>query len=404
MLSKIRSLNLNGISIQSRNSDNYINATQICKAGGKKFNDWHRLENTKVLIETIYNMEKLKTGIPVLNIIDVKVGGCKSGTWIHPDLAVQLAQWVSPHFAIQVSRWIRELFTLGSVSISDGEKEEDKKEDNTLVIENQQLRDELERFRIQNLDLLTYKKLNAKEETIYIVSTLNYASQGIYKVGRTRNTMRARNIGHNVCSIPGDKVFVLGEFKVHDCKLLESDIHSKLKGIRVHNTREFYQCPFDLLYSLVDMIVHNDEQVNDCVNRIIDTVSRLQRQIFQKEDWMSGLPHDVFREDIMILSDEREHKLDVSEWTFEERHSFVQFCLNEYIERTQKRTPSLLLIENNVSLTPPPVEIQWKEFQTFLISELKLTKTQFKAKEWKPFVKKQIDQNENCTMQWRMGK
>jgi hypothetical protein len=30
--------------------------------------------------------------------------------WIHPDLAIQLAQWISPIFALQVSKWIRELF------------------------------------------------------------------------------------------------------------------------------------------------------------------------------------------------------------------------------------------------------------------------------------------------------
>jgi hypothetical protein len=30
------------------------------------------------------------------------------GTWIHPDLAIQLAQWCSPSFAIQVSRWVKD--------------------------------------------------------------------------------------------------------------------------------------------------------------------------------------------------------------------------------------------------------------------------------------------------------
>ncbi len=34
------------------------------------------------------------------------------GTWLHPDLAVQLAQWCSKPFAIQVSRWVREWFSL----------------------------------------------------------------------------------------------------------------------------------------------------------------------------------------------------------------------------------------------------------------------------------------------------
>ena len=47
----------------------------------------------------------------------MKKGGNHSGSWIHPDLAVQLAQWISPHFAIQVSRWIRELALTGKVEL-----------------------------------------------------------------------------------------------------------------------------------------------------------------------------------------------------------------------------------------------------------------------------------------------
>jgi hypothetical protein len=50
--------------------------------------------------------------------IDIKKGGNDKhlqGSWIHPDLAVPLAQWISPSFSIQVSRWIRELALIGSV-------------------------------------------------------------------------------------------------------------------------------------------------------------------------------------------------------------------------------------------------------------------------------------------------
>ncbi|OUK65272.1 DNA-binding protein, partial [Enterobacter hormaechei] len=28
--------------------------------------------------------------------------------WVHPDIAINLAQWLSPQFAVQVSRWVRE--------------------------------------------------------------------------------------------------------------------------------------------------------------------------------------------------------------------------------------------------------------------------------------------------------
>ena len=44
---------LNKEIIQYRESDNYINATQLCKAGGKNFGQWYRLESTKELISVL---------------------------------------------------------------------------------------------------------------------------------------------------------------------------------------------------------------------------------------------------------------------------------------------------------------------------------------------------------------
>jgi hypothetical protein len=99
------SLTLNNIAIESRAEDNFINATQLCKAGGKKFKDWDRLDSTKELIK---ELEK-SIGVDAnCKLIDKKVGGSHSGSWVHPDLAVPLAQWISPAFTIQVSKWIRE--------------------------------------------------------------------------------------------------------------------------------------------------------------------------------------------------------------------------------------------------------------------------------------------------------
>ena len=33
----------------------------------------------------------------------------QQGTWVHPDLAVELARWISPEFAIVTNRWVREI-------------------------------------------------------------------------------------------------------------------------------------------------------------------------------------------------------------------------------------------------------------------------------------------------------
>ena len=74
------------------------------------------LESTKELIKTLES----DVGIPTSQLIDSKKGNTtkySQGSWIHPDLAVQLAQWISPKFALQVSKWIRELAVTGSVRI-----------------------------------------------------------------------------------------------------------------------------------------------------------------------------------------------------------------------------------------------------------------------------------------------
>ncbi len=106
---------LNGVNIISRDSDGFINATELCKAGNKKFNHWYELQTTKKIITELED-EILNTGIPVFKSV-ISEKGKNGGSWIHPDLAVQLAQWISPQFAIKVSRWTRELMMTGKVEL-----------------------------------------------------------------------------------------------------------------------------------------------------------------------------------------------------------------------------------------------------------------------------------------------
>ena len=64
----------------------------------KEFKEWYRLENTKELISELED-QNLKAGYPAFKSVDITKGRY-GGSWIHPDLAVQLAQWVSPKFAL----------------------------------------------------------------------------------------------------------------------------------------------------------------------------------------------------------------------------------------------------------------------------------------------------------------
>jgi hypothetical protein len=86
-----------------RDCDGYINATALCKAGGKLFNSYHQNNQTKAYVQAL----ERATGIPVLKIIESKKGK-NGGTWVHPQVATHLAQWISPEFAVQVTTWISE--------------------------------------------------------------------------------------------------------------------------------------------------------------------------------------------------------------------------------------------------------------------------------------------------------
>jgi len=96
----------------------------VCQAGEKKFSHWYSLDITKELIDTL----SFNAGIPALDLVETKRGGNHSGSWIHPDLGIQLAQWINPGIALQVSGWMRTLFSTGKVEIKIKQLKEKKRE------------------------------------------------------------------------------------------------------------------------------------------------------------------------------------------------------------------------------------------------------------------------------------
>jgi len=102
---------LQGEIIQQRAKDGYINATAMCRAADKLWADYRRLKATDAFLEEMAS----DMGIPISDLVQSFRGGDPrlQGTWVHPDIAIHLAQWLSPKFAVQVSRWVREWFTSG---------------------------------------------------------------------------------------------------------------------------------------------------------------------------------------------------------------------------------------------------------------------------------------------------
>lgn len=91
-----------GTVVEQRAIDGYINATALCTAAGKKWHNYVRNETTGQFLRAL----EAKTRIRVLELIqEVIVGGVKA-TWVHPKVAIHLAQWLSADFAVQVSEWV----------------------------------------------------------------------------------------------------------------------------------------------------------------------------------------------------------------------------------------------------------------------------------------------------------
>jgi hypothetical protein len=160
--------------IEFRKSDSYVNATQLCNAGKKKLSHWINLETTKKIIDILAS----NAGIPALDLVDKKIGGKHIGTWIHPDLAIQLAQWLSPEFALQVSYWIRSLFVEGKVEVNIKlSKEKDNK-----------IREQDKRIKLLENQLLkkqTRNKYDNSKNVVYIITNEYTKSKRTYTIGKT---------------------------------------------------------------------------------------------------------------------------------------------------------------------------------------------------------------------------
>ena len=225
-------ITLNNIVITSRPIDHYVNATKLCQAGGKKFNDWLRLDTTKELINEL----STEAGIPASGLVDTKRGGNDKsiqGSWIHPDLSIQLAQWISPKFAIQVSKWVRTLFNQGSIEIDLNllrEKERDMR---------------IKDHRIKQLESVCLSKQRRVEypehNVIYMLTTDDHLQRRTYIIGKAKNLTNRLSTYNKTCD---HTVVHYRECKSEeDMETAETMVLTKLRDYREQANRDRFILP-----------------------------------------------------------------------------------------------------------------------------------------------------------------
>ena len=180
-----RSISLiNSFIVEARDSDGFINATQLCKAGGKMFGHWMALDSTKAYLQTVSS----NTGIPVLELIDKSVGGSHTGSWVQQHVAVKLAQWLSPEFEFRVSQWVIQLATVGYVKLGEEKTHEEllqlQRENKQLKLDIQHTKESHKRLETTHKSMLRKRQYHKfkKGPVFYIISDIDQKSRK-YKVG-----------------------------------------------------------------------------------------------------------------------------------------------------------------------------------------------------------------------------
>lgn len=281
-------------------SDGYIHATKLCTSVNKQLYKWKNSPDTQKLL----NYFQKSSDLPMNKIIEVRRGNTKNyeqGTWIHPDLGVQLAQWCSPVFAIQVSRWIRELTITGSVQLGKEKSTEElrvsleralknaEQLNTSLVQENKRLQEKYDKLYLNHQYYLKRKKLHKLPEgkCIYIVNTTGDDNNMKLKIGKSDN-ITGRISGFRTSS-PLCKLMFLMYTDRHN--VIESEM-KRIYDANRPNDREFIEgIPLETLKQhftkLADILrsnyrIETDEQLDE-FNKHLITEEKAQEEL-EKED------------------------------------------------------------------------------------------------------------------------
>jgi len=166
-----------GYTIEHREEDGYINVTNLCKAGGKQFKAWFRLDKTKAFLQVLSSSVLINTD----ELIKYKPGSNNErSTWTHPQVAINIAQWISPKFDVKVSGWVYEIMMTGKVDIT-----------NTKTYKQLQQENKDKELKIQ---YLTKKYVKAQprvqyeeRNVIYILTTQRMKKDRVYILGKAIN-------------------------------------------------------------------------------------------------------------------------------------------------------------------------------------------------------------------------
>jgi hypothetical protein len=229
----IQSLKLkDNYQLEYRETDGYINVTNLCKAGGKHFKNWNQNDKTKRFLDVLSST----AGIPTFELLKQEQGGNgERHTWTHPQVAINIAQWISPEFDVIVSKWVYEIMLTGKVDIRENKTTQELDQMNK---ENKLLKNRVKLLESKVLQKQHRETFENGKNVIYIVTTEYKEAQGHYKIGKTKD-LKERMSVYNT-SDKHEVIFYTNCKNKKSMDLLEQLIHMKLEDKRIEPNKEWF--------------------------------------------------------------------------------------------------------------------------------------------------------------------
>jgi hypothetical protein len=265
--------------LQARREDGYINAGKLCTLCDKKFSHW--VENKRT-IEFLTELQKCfkEQGITA-PMYTTSRSENRHGTYVHPLVAINIAQWASPVFEVRIVSWVYQLFLTGSVNAN-----------STMSL------NELEQTRIKQLEHKitkleqAYYNLEVKHERLkdkksrhqfdrgncfYIVRDLD-CKYMVYKFGQTDDfTRRLSSLRTSCPRMTIERLIYIEDHIEFENKIKQ---YFKDNGHLKFQNHEFVEIPLEYVNNVIDKFLVDYEyaelpiHILDCINKkYLDCIS-----------------------------------------------------------------------------------------------------------------------------------
>lgn len=263
----------------------YVNATKLCQSADKLWGHYYYNQRTKDFLTVLSG----DVGISISELVISKKGGTKQGTWVHPQVAIDLASWCSTKFQLAVTKLVMRYLT-GELTTQESY--------NASILAN------------ETNTLITHYH---KKQAFYIGFVITPEFSG-GKIGRTDDYRKREEAHiHDFGNFKLIKIWETLNHKVVEQKILDE---CKFRGVRrsveINGKMQTELVEFSSTFTLQHLLTLSQEIIDSNVHPVIEEKDRKIKEI-EEENMI-----DVLKEKARLVQEESrlyEMKLELAKLT-----------------------------------------------------------------------------------------